>query len=80
MRATGNNIRKLIKERGLTVAGIREAMNLGSVQPVYRWMSGKTMPTIDHLADLSTILGVTIDQILVMKPEKNRKDEERDAE
>ncbi len=60
------HIRKLCAERRVSVDRIAEHMNV-SRQTVYAWFSSKKMPTIDHLIELSDLLGVTVDELLVRK-------------
>ena len=59
--ATGKNIMRLRLEQGLTVR---------DVQAIYKWQSGKSLPTVDNLYALSALLDVRMDEILVAaKPE-----------
>ncbi len=61
---TGENLRRLITERNLTVKDVQEYMGLGSVQSVYHWLNGISMPTIDNLYALSELLQVPIDALV----------------
>ena len=70
---TGQRLRLLIDKRGLTIRDVQEALGLGCVQSIYRWLDGQNMPTIDNLYALSELLRVPID-ILVCgnrDPEKS---------
>ncbi len=42
---TGNRIRKLMRERGISVREIQDEMELESPQSVYKWLNGKSVPT-----------------------------------
>jgi transcriptional regulator with XRE-family HTH domain len=52
-------------ERGFGPVSVCEQFGIGSLQTVYNWMSGRNLPSIDHLYDLSVLLTVSIDDIIV---------------
>lgn len=54
-RKTGINIRRIMDMRGLTVKDVQEYLELGSVQSIYHWINGISMPTIDNLYALSDL-------------------------
>jgi len=61
---TGSRIRMYMNMRRLTVEDVREYLHLGTVQSVYHWMSGISLPSIDNLYALSVLLDVPVDQLL----------------
>ena len=63
-RETGVNIRRMLDERGLTVKDIQHYLKLGSVQSVYHWLNGISLPTVDNLYALSHLFKVPIDDML----------------
>ena len=63
-KKTGQNIRLHMCRRGLCVNDIREELHLGSVQCIYHWMSGRSLPTLDNLLALSLLLDVRVEDIL----------------
>ena len=65
MAKTGQNIVMLRKRAGLTVRDLQDAFGFGTPQAIYKWQQGLALPTIDNLVVLATLLGVTIDDILV---------------
>lgn len=65
-QATGNRIRELLKENGYTVKDIQEAMGFENPQAVYKWISGRSLPSIDNFLILSKILHTSIEDILVI--------------
>ena len=77
--ATGRNIKRLRKERGLTVRDLQKYFGFDEPQAIYKWQWGKSLPTLDNIYALSFLLEVPIDDILVcMNPrinEKERQDE-----
>lgn len=61
---TGLNLRRIIEEHGFTVKDIQQYLGLGSVQSVYHWLNGISMPTIDNLYALSELFQITIDDMV----------------
>ena len=66
IKKTGAHMKKLFKERNITVNDIRNELGLKSKQSVYRWYYGEAMPTIDHLYTIARMLKVPVDELLVM--------------
>lgn len=68
--ATGRNIMRLRLEQGLTVRDVQAFFGFEEPQAIYKWQSGKSLPSVDHLYALSALLDVQMDEILVAaKPE-----------
>lgn len=67
MQKTGQRLKKLIFEKGFTVKDIQNHLQLSCPQPVYRWMRGEILPSVDHLYVLSKLLGVHMEDMLVPK-------------
>ena len=67
MIVTGKNIQQLRENKGLSVKKLSEIMQLESVQGIYRWQYGKTLPTLENLYLLSEIFEKQITEILVLK-------------
>lgn len=61
---TGIYLRKVMDERGITVRDVQEYLGLGSVQSVYHWLNGLSMPTIDNLYALSVLFQLPIDEMV----------------
>ena len=66
MAATGANIKALLKSKGLKVADVQKMCGFNTPQSIFKWMRGDAMPSIDNLVILAHLLGVTIDQIIVI--------------
>lgn len=66
MAKTGQNIVFLRKKAGLTVRDLQDAFGFGTPQAIYKWQHGQALPTIDNLVVLAALLGVKIDDILVI--------------
>ena len=67
--ATGNRIRELLLNKGYTVKDIQEVMGFENPQAVYKWLSGKSLPSLDNLLILSKVLHTSIEDILVVDGE-----------
>ena len=65
VKETGENIRRICKIRGITVKKIQVYMSFACPQTIYRWFSGKSLPSVDNLYALSRLLGVSVDDILI---------------
>lgn len=66
---TGQNIKHLIKEKGLTVKELRKILGFSTDNAIYKWIHGECMPSLDSLVILSWIFGMPIDEIIVVKGE-----------
>lgn len=63
--ATGNNIRRLRMERGLTVRDLQSYFGFEEPRAIYKWQKGESLPTVDNLYALGVLFEVPMDQILV---------------
>ena len=61
---TGQQIRLLMENRGVTVRDVKNALSLACVQSVYHWLDGQSMPTLDNLYALSDLLEVPMDMLV----------------
>jgi len=66
MAKTGQNIVILRKQAGLSVKDLQDAFGFGTPQAIYKWQQGLALPTIDNLVVLAALLGVKVDDILVV--------------
>lgn len=67
MIATGNNIARLRKEKGISVKQIQEVMGFNTPQAIFKWQRGETMPTLDNIVVLSELFHTTIEEIVVIE-------------
>lgn len=67
MLRTGEKIERLRKARGFTVSELQDCLGFNTPQSIYKWQKGKVVPTIDHLVALSSLFGVTIDEIIIIE-------------
>ena len=66
MIQTGQNIVRLRKLAGVSVRNLQDIFGFATPQAIYKWQHGTALPTIDNLVVLASVLGVRIDDILVM--------------
>ncbi len=65
MKATGMCIRRIMSQRKFTVKDVQKYLNLSSVQSIYHWFNGKSVPTVDNLYALSELFQLPVDAMLV---------------
>lgn len=71
MEATGKRIRELMDKKGITPTEVQNVCGLGTLQAVYKWFVGKSVPNIDNLGIISNLLNTPIDYIVVFKNREN---------
>ena len=63
---TGKRIKQLLQDHGYKVKDIQAAMGFETPQVVYKWLSGKSLPSLDNFVILSRLLNTSIEDILVI--------------
>ena len=63
---TGANLKSLFKSNGYSVRDIQSVMGFENPQSIYKWLSGRSLPSLDNLVILSKVLHTTIEDILVV--------------
>ena len=63
-KRTGERIKELRKENHLTVEEVSLYMGFESVQAVYKWQRGDSLPSVDNLYALSQLFRTSVDDIL----------------
>ena len=64
--ATGKNIIRLRIERGMSVRDLQAYFGFEEPQAIYKWISGKSLPSLDNFVILSRLLHTSIENILVI--------------
>ena len=67
MAATGRNIEAMRKAAGFSVRDLQDVFGFGTPQAIYKWQRGTALPTLDNIAVLAAVFGVTIDDILIFE-------------
>lgn len=66
MVKTGQNIRNLRIQAGLSVKDLQDIFGFSTPQALYKWQHGTALPTIDNMVVLAAVFGVKVDDILVI--------------
>lgn len=66
MVATGQNIMRLRKKAGLSVANLQQIFGFTTPQAIYKWQRGTALPTVDNLVILAAVFNTNINNILVI--------------
>ena len=71
---TGVNINSLRKKANMTVRDIQKIFGFSTPQAIYKWIHGKSLPSIDNLLILANIFDVNIEDILSVDYKNYHKD------
>ena len=63
---TGENIMNLREQAGMSVRDLQNLFGFATPQAIYKWQHGTALPAIDNMVVLAAVLGVKIDDILVI--------------
>ena len=66
MVATGQNITRLRKQAGLSVANLQQIFGFTTPQAIYKWQRGTALPTVENLVILAAVFNTNINNILVI--------------
>ena len=64
MKTTGIRLKRIMKMYGFSVKDVQQYLGLGSVQSVYHWLNGSSLPTVDNLYALSELFQLSVDELL----------------
>lgn len=67
MEATGQNIIRLRKARGLSVRDLQSYFGFEEPQAIYKWQRGRSLPTVDNLYALGALLNVPMEKSLYLQ-------------
>ena len=63
---TGKRIKQLLSEQNYTIREIQGAFGFENPQAIYKWIAGKSLPSLDNFVILSRLLHTSIENILVI--------------
>ena len=66
VKATGNNIKNIIKSKGFKISDVQARCGFNTPQAIFKWMRGDAVPTIDNLIILADMFDVPIDNIIIV--------------
>ena len=75
LKKTGENIRKMRKDAGISVRELQVIFGFTNPQSIYNWQNGSSLPTIDNLIILAAVLGTTIDEIIAVDTDEPEESE-----
>ena len=64
MYETGQNIKRIMFEQGMTVKDIQEYLGLAAPQSIYHWFDGRSLPAVDNLYALSELFCMPMDMLV----------------
>lgn len=67
LEKTGQNIKAMRKEKGLSVQNLADLMEFEAVQAVYNWQTGKSLPSLENLRLLSELFNKPMEEILIFE-------------
>jgi len=70
LTATGINITRMRINAGLTVKDLQDIFGFSTPQAIYKWQRGEAMPALDNIVVLAAVFGVTVDDIIICKNQK----------
>lgn len=77
MLATGQNIKRLMVAKNLTIDDMCVMLGIGTKQAIYKWYRGKGLPSIDTFLALRTVFSVQIEDIIVYDVDDYYKEKNR---
>lgn len=63
--ATGNRIDTIRKDRGYSVADIRDYLGFSTTYAIYKWLHGTSLPSLDNFLALSVLFGISMNDMIV---------------
>ena len=64
MKATGRNIKRIMRAKGISVKEVQKYLGLSAPQGIYHWLDGRSLPTVDNLYALSDLFRMPMDEII----------------
>ena len=64
---TGKHIKELISKSDFSIRDLQQYLGFTTVHPIYYYMSGRNLPSLDNLVLISHLLKITINDILICK-------------
>ncbi|NBH35588.1 XRE family transcriptional regulator [Clostridiaceae bacterium] len=63
--ATGNRINALRRDRGFSVAYIRDYLGFSTTNAIYKWLHGTSLPSVDNFLALSVLFNISINDMII---------------
>lgn len=65
--ATGQNLNNIRIDRDISVAALRDTLGLSTTNAIYKWFRGDSLPTLDNMVILSSILDVSLNDMIITR-------------
>lgn len=65
MERTGRWLRFVCRKKRKSVRTVKEMLGLTTVQSVYDWFHGRTLPSLDNMCALGKLLGMPVELLLI---------------
>ena len=69
-KVIGERLRYFRKKSKLSAEDVRRFLSLGSVQAIYKWENGVTIPAVDNFLALMDLYGIESFRTLVPQPKE----------
>ena len=70
MKAIGNRIKKLRKEKSIKATDISDRLGFSTPQAVYKWQRGECLPDIVNMLELTRMLDTTVEHLMLGDEER----------
>ena len=67
LKKSGEAMKKARMNAGLTIKEVRDCLDVGSLQAIYKWEAGKGFPQADRLMQLAELYGVKVEELMISK-------------
>lgn len=65
--ATGKRIVDLLQEGGYSRMDVMRCLGISTKQALWKWQTGRSIPSTDNLVRLSAMMGMPIEKMIVVK-------------
>ena len=65
LKKSGEAMKRARINAGFTVKEVRDYLELGSLQSIYKWESAKGFPQADRLMQLADLYGVSVEELII---------------
>lgn len=65
-KKTGERIKALMEENNMTASQLRKIFGFNTLQAIWKWRSGKSIPSIDNLFVLADLFNCKIEDIVAV--------------
>ena len=68
---TGKKIKELREQKGLSVRELQRYFLFEDPSVIYKWQKGECLPNLDNFVALSALMGVSVNDIVVLEDGAN---------